>query len=166
MIRWCLKRADEKGEIKVRGVRDRRGDRLGLVYLNRSIHSSTIILGLLGMISIEEEWRKLVRLVGGNGGARIFRSLCAAIWPGKGLLNWENSKAPRPPNSTGLLPQSTHSCGCRRWTWPPTGALRARPAICGASGRASVNSGAANQRSPDYVDPFHRKVPESREPRT
>ena len=55
MIRWCLKRADEKGEIKVRGVRDRRGDRLGLVYLNRSIHSSTIILGLLGMISIEEE---------------------------------------------------------------------------------------------------------------
>jgi hypothetical protein len=103
---------------------------------------------------------------GGNGGARIFRSLCAAIWPGKGLLNWENSKAPRPPNSTGLLPQSTHSCGCRRWTWPPTGALRARPAICGASGRASVNSGAANQRSPDYVDPFHRKVPESREPRT
>ena len=65
MIRWCLKRADEKGEIKVRGVRDRRGDRLGLVYLNRSIHSSTIILGLLGMILIEEEWRKLVRLVGG-----------------------------------------------------------------------------------------------------
>jgi hypothetical protein len=64
MIRWCLKRADEKGEIKVRGVRDRRGDRLGLVYLNRSIHSSTIILGLLGMISIAEEWRKLVRLVG------------------------------------------------------------------------------------------------------
>ena len=111
MIRWCLKRDDERGEIKVRGVRDRRGDRLGLVYLNRSIHSSTIILGLLGMILIEEEWRKLVRLVGGNGGARIFRSLCAAIWPGKGLLNWKNSKAPRPTNSTGLLPQSTHSCG-------------------------------------------------------
>ena len=113
MIRWCLKHADERGEIKVRGVRDRRGDRLGLVYLNRSIHSSTIILGLLGMILIEEEWRKLVRLVGGNGGARIFRSLCAAIWPGKGLLNWENSKAPRPPNSTGLLPQRTHCYGCR-----------------------------------------------------
>ena len=111
MIRWCLKRDDERGEIKVRGIRDRRGDRLGLVYLNRSIHSSTIILGLLGVILIEEEWRKLVRLVGGNGGARIFRSLCAAIWPGKGLLNWKNSKAPRPPNSTGLLPQSTHSCG-------------------------------------------------------
>ncbi len=73
MIRWCLKHADERGEIKVRGVHDRRGDRLGLVYLNRSIHSSTIILGLLGMISIEEEWRKLVRLVGGNGGATRFR---------------------------------------------------------------------------------------------
>ncbi len=94
MIRWCLKRADEKGEIKVRGVRDRRGDRLGLVYLNRSIHSSTIILGLLGMISIKEEWRKLVRLVGGNGGARIFRSLCAAIWPGKGVASENLHPAP------------------------------------------------------------------------
>jgi hypothetical protein len=33
-----------------------------------------------------------------------------------------------------------------RWIWPTVGALRARPAMCGALGRASVNSGAANQR--------------------
>jgi hypothetical protein len=31
-----------------------------------------------------------------------------------------------------------------RWIWLPAGALRARPAMCGALGRASVNSGAAN----------------------
>ena len=46
-----------------------------------------------------------------------------------------------------------------RLTCSPAGALRARPAICGALGRASVNSDAANQRSPNYVDPFHREVP-------
>jgi hypothetical protein len=33
-------------------------------------------------------------------------------------------------------------------TCSPAGALRARPAMCGALGRASVNSGAANQWSP------------------
>jgi hypothetical protein len=47
-----------------------------------------------------------------------------------------------------------------RWIWLPAGALRARPAICGALGRASVNSDAANQRSPNDVDPFPREVPE------
>ena len=47
--------------------------------------------------------------------------------------------------------------GAGRWTWPPGEALRARLAICGALGRASVNSGAANQRSLNHVDPFHRK---------
>ena len=52
-----------------------------------------------------------------------------------------------------------------RWIWLPAGALRARPAICGALGRASVNSGAANQRSPNHVDPFH-KIPEHEERRT
>jgi hypothetical protein len=35
-----------------------------------------------------------------------------------------------------------------RLTWSPGDALRARPAMCGALGRASANSGAANQRSP------------------
>jgi len=52
-----------------------------------------------------------------------------------------------------------------RLTCSPAGALRARLAICGALGRASVKSGAANQRSPS-ADPFHRKVSESRERRT
>jgi hypothetical protein len=52
-----------------------------------------------------------------------------------------------------------------RGIWLPAGALRARPAICGALGRASVNSDAANQRSPNDVDPFH-KIPEHEERRT
>ena len=55
--------------------------------------------------------------------------------------------------------------GAGRWTWPPGETLRARPATCGALGRASVNSGAANQRSPNDVDPFH-KIPEHEERRT
>ena len=55
--------------------------------------------------------------------------------------------------------------GAARWTWPPGETLRARPAICGALGRASVNSDAANQRSPNDVDPFH-KIPEHEERRT
>ena len=55
--------------------------------------------------------------------------------------------------------------GVGRWTWPPGETLRARLAICGALGRASVNSGAANQRSPNDVDPFH-KIPEHEERRT
>jgi hypothetical protein len=45
--------------------------------------------------------------------------------------------------------------GAGRWTWPPGETLRARLAMCGALGRASVNSGAADQRSPNDVDPFH-----------
>ena len=55
--------------------------------------------------------------------------------------------------------------GAGRWTWPPGETLRARLAMCGALGRASVNSGAANQRSPNDVDPFH-KIPEPQERRT
>ena len=55
--------------------------------------------------------------------------------------------------------------GAGRWTWPPGETLRARLAMCGALGRASVNSGAANQRSPNDVDPFH-KIPEHEERRT
>src|SRR5580704_18900452 len=46
-----------------------------------------------------------------------------------------------------------------RWTWPPGETLRARLAMCGALGRASVNSGAANQRSPNDVDPFPSRSP-------
>jgi hypothetical protein len=41
--------------------------------------------------------------------------------------------------------------GASRWIWLPAGALRARPAICAALGRASVNSDAANQRSPNAI---------------
>ena len=52
--------------------------------------------------------------------------------------------------------------GAGRWTWPPGETLRARLAMCGALGRASVNSDAANQRSPNDVDPFH-KIPEHEE---
>jgi hypothetical protein len=44
--------------------------------------------------------------------------------------------------------------GAGRWTWPPGETLRARLAMCGALGRASVNSGAANQRSPVLCRPF------------
>ena len=55
--------------------------------------------------------------------------------------------------------------GAGRWTWPPGETLRARLAMCGALGRASVNSDAANQRSPNDVDPFH-KIPEHEERRT
>ena len=53
-----------------------------------------------------------------------------------------------------------------RWIWLPAGALWARPAICGALDRASVNSDAANQRSPNDVDPFYREVPEPQERHT
>src|ERR1700680_2017854 len=55
--------------------------------------------------------------------------------------------------------------GAGRWTWPPGETVRARLAMCGALGRASVNSGAANQRSPNDVDPFH-KIPDHDERRT
>jgi hypothetical protein len=55
--------------------------------------------------------------------------------------------------------------GAGRWTWPIGETLRARLAMCGALGRASVNSSAANQRSPNNVDPFH-KIPEYEERRT
>ena len=53
-----------------------------------------------------------------------------------------------------------------RLTCSPADALRARPATCGALGRASVNSDAANQRSPNDVDPFYREVPEPQEHHT
>ncbi len=46
-----------------------------------------------------------------------------------------------------------------RWIWLPAGALMARPAISGALGRASVNSDAANQRSPNPCRPFPLRSP-------
>ena len=43
--------------------------------------------------------------------------------------------------------------GAGRWTLPPGETLRARLAMCGALGRASVKSGAANQRSLNMSTP-------------
>ena len=53
-----------------------------------------------------------------------------------------------------------------RLTCAPADALRARPATCGALGRASVNSDAANQGAQTHVPPFHREVPEPHDLRT
>src|SRR6202035_1716483 len=56
--------------------------------------------------------------------------------------------------STGLLPQRTHCYGCRAGGHGhPVKHLGLRPAMCGALGRASVNSGAANQRSLNMSTP-------------
>ena len=46
-----------------------------------------------------------------------------------------------------------------RLTCSPADALRARSATCGALGRASVNSGAANQWSPIPCRPFPSRNP-------
>src|SRR3984893_14967165 len=56
--------------------------------------------------------------------------------------------APRLKNRLDFCRKGRIAMGAGRWTWPPGETLRARPMICGALGRASVNSGAANQRSP------------------
>jgi hypothetical protein len=53
-----------------------------------------------------------------------------------------------------------------RLTCSPADALRVRPAICGALGRASVNSGTRANGAQTHVDPFHREVPEPQESRT
>ncbi len=50
-----------------------------------------------------------------------------------------------------------------RLTCSPADALRVRPAICGASGRASVNSDAASQRSPNPCRPLY--IAKSRNPK-
>ena len=56
--------------------------------------------------------------------------------------------------------------GVGQLTCSPADTRRARPATCGALGRASVNSDAANQWSPIPCRPFHREVPEPQERRT
>jgi hypothetical protein len=53
--------------------------------------------------------------------------------------------------------------GAGRWTWPPGETLRARLAMCGALGRASVKSGAANQRNLNMSTPSLAK---SRNPKS
>jgi hypothetical protein len=75
------------------------------------------------------------------------------------------SSAPQLKNRLDFCRKGRIAMGAGRWTWPPGETLRARLAMCGALGRASVNSGAANQRSPNDVDPFH-KIPEHEERRT
>jgi hypothetical protein len=53
--------------------------------------------------------------------------------------------------------------GVGRLTWSPADALRARPVMCGALGRASVNFGAANQRSLNMSTP---SIAKSRNPKS
>jgi hypothetical protein len=66
------------------------------------------------------------------------------------------------PNRLDFCRKARIAMGVGWWTWPPAGALRARPAICGALGRASVNSGAPRTNGAQtHVDPFSREVPES-----
>jgi hypothetical protein len=55
--------------------------------------------------------------------------------------------------------------GAGRWTWPPGETLRVRPAICGALGRANVNTDARTNGAQTHVVPFH-KIPEHEERRT
>ncbi len=108
-------------------------------------------IDLLGWVVTTSVWTDATRALGGQSAdkaPRLRRLKCAAA-----------------QKSTGLLPQRTHCYGSGRWTWPPGETLRARLAMCGALGRASVNSGAANQRSQNDVDPFH-KIPEREERRT
>src|ERR1700738_4298740 len=81
------------------------------------------------------------------------------------LLATPLSSAPRLKNRLDFCRKGRIAMGAGRWTWPPGETLRARLAMCGALDRASVNSGAANQRSPNDVDPFH-KIPEHEERRT
>jgi hypothetical protein len=77
----------------------------------------------------------------------------------------QSSAAPRLKNRLDFCRKGRIAMGAGRWTWPPGETLRARLAMCGALGRASVNSDAANQRSPNDADPFH-KIPEYEERRT
>jgi hypothetical protein len=46
-----------------------------------------------------------------------------------------------------------------RWIWLPAGALRARPAICGALGRATSIPTPRTNGVQTHVVPFHREVP-------
>jgi hypothetical protein len=76
------------------------------------------------------------------------------------------------------LTEKSQSCAGSKidWTsaakdallWVPTGGhghLVKHSGLASRCGRASVNSGAANQRNPNHVDPFH-KIPEHEERRT
>src|ERR1700738_5092299 len=81
------------------------------------------------------------------------------------LLATTLSSAPRLKNRLDFCRKGRIAMGAGRWTWPPGETLRARLAMCGALGRASANSGAADQRSPNDVDPFH-KIPEHEERHT
>src|ERR1700738_4146652 len=67
------------------------------------------------------------------------------------LLATTLSSAPRLKNRLDFCRKGRIAVGAGRWTWPPGETLRARLAMCGSLGRASVNSGAANQRSPNAM---------------
>ena len=77
---------------------------------------------------------------GRYGAPRIYAALRA-----RGYM--VTSSAPRLKNRLDFCRKGRIAMGAGRWTWPPGETLRARLAMCGALGCASVNSGAANQRS-------------------
>jgi hypothetical protein len=56
--------------------------------------------------------------------------------------------------------------GVGRWSCSPAGALRARPAICGALGRASVIPAPRSKGAQHHVNPFHRERPDPQERHT
>jgi hypothetical protein len=60
------------------------------------------------------------------------------------LLATTLSSAPRLKNRLDFCRKGRIAMGAGRWTWPPGKTLRARLAMCGALGRASVNSDAVN----------------------
>jgi hypothetical protein len=70
------------------------------------------------------------------------------------LLATTLSNAPRLKNRLDFCRKGRIAMGAGRWTWPPGETLRARLAMCGALGRASVNSDAVNQRSLTPCRPF------------
>src|SRR5215813_6003251 len=60
-------------------------------------------------------------------------------FPDRGTIGRSSADRDYRMSTYGLPPHSTHCYG--RWpvAWLPAGTLRARPALCGALGRASVN---------------------------
>src|ERR1700732_1530325 len=75
-------------------------------------------------------------------------------------------RMPRLKNRLDFCRKGRIAMGAGRWTWPPGETLRARLAMCGALGRANVNSDARTNGAQYHVDPFHREVQEPQERRT
>src|ERR1700730_14218675 len=84
-------------------------------------------------------------------GSRGFFVSCWRCRDRQSPLDLDASSAPRLKNRLNFCRKGRIAVGAGRWTWPPGETLRARLAMCGSLGRASVNSGAANQRSPNAM---------------